>query len=108
MAQRALQKSVLSKYKQLLRASRTLFKNDQIALKASHAEIRQHFEGNKGVRDSEAIHSLLKDVDEAIDMIENNFVQARMNERGSYQVALKPGDSARAIDITETKANSKE
>ena len=77
-------------YRKLLRASHRLFANDRAALLGAGKELRSHFEQHRNETDVEAIRERLKDIEDVHEMMAVNLVQARLNERGNYEVTL-PG-----------------
>ncbi|GAB2234416.1 hypothetical protein Drorol1_Dr00003668 [Drosera rotundifolia] len=80
---------VLRAYREVLRATRKSFAGDTQMLKASAIEARTKFEENRHVESESEIGRLLEDAREAARFIENMIVQARLNDRGGYEV--KPG-----------------
>jgi len=95
-----MRSEVLRGYARLLRARRKLFRGDEQALRSSLVAIRKEFDANRGLEDAEVISAMIKDVEEAVDMLENQLVQARLNERGNFEVenvrvpeAAKPGSA---------------
>ncbi|KAJ8898609.1 hypothetical protein K2173_004222 [Erythroxylum novogranatense] len=79
----------LSAYRALIRATRKSFSGDDLMLKASAREIRKKFEENRHVTSASDIQRLLEEAREATHFISTMIVQAKLNERGGYEV--KPG-----------------
>ncbi|CAI5483605.1 unnamed protein product [Closterium sp. Yama58-4] len=80
--------SALSAYRTLLRAIRKSFPGDQHAQSAGRAEVRGHFEGNRGEADERRLAELERDARDAAEMLRTMVVQARLNERGNYGESL--------------------
>lgn len=79
---------MLRGYRKLLRSSRKLFANDTEALAGASKELRAQFEKHRYVTDAVELDALVKDIDDVFEMMEVNLVQARLNERGNYEVGL--------------------
>mmetsp|Transcript_1788 Transcript_1788/g.2107 ORF Transcript_1788/g.2107 Transcript_1788/m.2107 type:complete len:132 (-) Transcript_1788:839-1234(-) len=79
---------VLNGYRRLLRGATRLFGADEEALRLGRIELRQQFELNRNVTDSKALQELIQGIDEAADMMENNLVQGKLNQRGNYEVEI--------------------
>eukprot|EP01041_Mallomonas_annulata_P011862 gene11862-24855_t len=75
-------------YRNLRRSAKLLFKNDLYAEKASYLQLREEFYKNASVSESKLLKNLLKDANEANEMLQFNLVQGRLNERGNYEVKL--------------------
>lgn len=58
-------------------------------LVAAQREIRQQFEQNKDVSDPTQITELLAAGNETAEFIATSIVQAKVNDRGHYEVALE-------------------
>mmetsp|Transcript_4118 Transcript_4118/g.7873 ORF Transcript_4118/g.7873 Transcript_4118/m.7873 type:complete len:128 (+) Transcript_4118:30-413(+) len=86
MAQRS---AVLGGYRRLLRASRELFAGDRVALASSRVELRKNFLKHESETDPKVLQQLLTDIDEVETMMRENMLQAKLNERGNYEVELK-------------------
>mmetsp|Transcript_16990 Transcript_16990/g.36986 ORF Transcript_16990/g.36986 Transcript_16990/m.36986 type:complete len:132 (+) Transcript_16990:122-517(+) len=84
-----LRPKVLWGYARLIRASRKLFGEDRVAYKASLVEIRSNFEKHRDVRDAALIEERLEDIDDVEDMMLNNLVQGKRNDRGNYKVDIR-------------------
>ncbi|CAI7914561.1 unnamed protein product [Closterium sp. NIES-53] len=76
--------SALSAYRTLLRAIRKSFPGDQHANSAGRAEVRGHFEGNRGEADERRLAELERDARDAAEMLRTMVVQARLNDRGNF------------------------
>ncbi|KAL4420310.1 hypothetical protein ABPG77_010215 [Micractinium sp. CCAP 211/92] len=79
----------LAVYRKLLRSVAAAFKNDTMMLSAAQQEIRSKFEGSRGVSDPEQLQQMLSEGSEAADFIRGGIVQATMNERGAYKMAIQ-------------------
>ncbi|GLT43204.1 hypothetical protein SLA2020_171730 [Shorea laevis] len=77
---------VLSAYRALLRATRKSFAGDTTMLNASAAEIRKKFEENRQVTSEAEIQRHLEEACEASHFISTMIVQAKLNDRGGYEV----------------------
>ena len=103
-----MREKALSGYRRLLRVGKNLFRGDNFALNAYQKELRGNFELNKYENDVEKLEKLWNDIDEAEDFLKNNFVQARLNERGNFETQLPPGTSVSPItpqSLQENKTN---
>ncbi|CAO2824404.1 unnamed protein product [Amaranthus hypochondriacus] len=79
---------VLKAYRQILKATRKSFAGDSQMLKASAMEVRTKFEENRSVTSESDIQRLIDDAYTAAQFISTNIVQAKLNDRGSYE--MKP------------------
>ncbi|GAB2290484.1 hypothetical protein Dimus_024761 [Dionaea muscipula] len=77
---------VLRAYREVLRATRKSFTGDTQMLKASVIEARSKFEENRHVDSESDIQRLLGDAREASQFISTMIVQARLNDRGGYEI----------------------
>ena len=101
-----MKNQVLQGYRRLLRAASRLFKGDDFALNQARRELRFNFEKNRNVSQVEQIKIHLGEIEEAADMLENHFVQAKVNDRGNYEVGLNKGGDVSLADtpiISSTK-----
>ncbi|KAK6120199.1 hypothetical protein DH2020_046105 [Rehmannia glutinosa] len=76
-------------YRAVLRATRQTFAGDTLMLRESAAEVRKKFEENRHVTSPADLDRLLEEAREASHFISTMIVQAKLNERGGYEV--KPG-----------------
>lgn len=76
-------------FRELLRARRKCFAGDARMLKLSRTQIRDSFDQNRHVSDPSLLDQLFVEGQEAIHVFTNDIVQAKLNERGNYE--LKPG-----------------
>lgn len=74
-----------SALRRLIRAQRSAFKHDSEMQRSALSTIREQFRINKDAPLGE-VPNLLKQVDEAVAFLQNNVVQAPLNERGNYAV----------------------
>lgn len=73
------------------------FRGDTATLKASRKELRARFDdsratlaGGGGQQHQEQIDQALADAAEAADFLRTFVVQAKLNERGNYEMKLEP------------------
>lgn len=79
--------------RKLLRATHEAFKGDTEMLHMARQTIREQFEQNRSAT-PEQLPQLQIQIDEAIDFLRNNVVQAPLNERGNYTVDAKRIDES--------------
>lgn len=79
----------LAVYRNLLRSVAAAFKNDGMMLSAAQQEIRSKFETSRGVSDAQQVQEMLAEGNEAAEFIRSSIVQATMNERGAYEMAIQ-------------------
>ncbi|KAK4418133.1 hypothetical protein Salat_2226000 [Sesamum alatum] len=79
----------LTAYRTLLRATRKTFAGDTLMLRESAVEVRKKFEENRHVTSPTDRNRLLEEAREASHFISNMIVQAKLNDRGGYEV--RPG-----------------
>lgn len=56
----------------------------------SKLELRSKFEANRRVADSGAVKKLLAEGEEAASFIKTFVVQAKLNDRGNYEMKVQP------------------
>ncbi|XP_027098784.1 mitochondrial zinc maintenance protein 1, mitochondrial [Coffea eugenioides] len=78
----------LRAYRSVLRATRKSFAGDTLMLRESAAEARKKFEENRHVTSEAEVRRLLEEAREASQFISTMIVQAKLNERGGYEVKL--------------------
>lgn len=78
----------LRAYRSVLRATRKSFAGDTLMLRESAAEVRKKFEENRDVTSDAEVQRLLEEAREASHFISTMIVQAKLNERGGYEVKL--------------------
>lgn len=72
------------------------FRGDTVTLNASRTELRARFDESRaslssaGVQQQEQIDQALADAAEAADFLRTFVVQAKLNERGNYEMKLEP------------------
>ncbi|KAL0420035.1 UNVERIFIED_CONTAM: hypothetical protein Sradi_1417000 [Sesamum radiatum] len=80
----------LSAYRTLRRESDAkTFAGDTLMLRESAVEVRKKFEENRNITSPTDLNRLLEEAREASHFISNMIVQAKLNDRGGYEV--KPG-----------------
>ncbi|GMN55162.1 hypothetical protein TIFTF001_024280 [Ficus carica] len=90
---------VLSAYRALLRATRKTFAGDSFMLTQSAAEIRRKFEENRHVTSKEEVQRHLEEAREASHFITNMIVQAKLNDRGGYEVKPDKEHAGATLEI---------
>lgn len=81
---------VLSGYRRLFRARKSLFTGDDRAMRESRLALRSEFDKNRHVTDPTHIEGLLVMVDEAEDMLLHGIVRGELNrERNTYEIKIK-------------------
>ncbi|XVE73328.1 hypothetical protein DITRI_Ditri11bG0108800 [Diplodiscus trichospermus] len=90
---------VLSAYRALLRATRKSFAGDTLMLNASATEVRKKFDANRHVTSEPDIQRLLEEACEASHFISTMIVQAKLNDRGGYEVKPSKGHAGATLDI---------
>lgn len=86
----ALSTRVLSGYRRLFRARKSLFSGDDRAMRESRVAIRSEFDKHRHVTDPAHLEGLLVMVDEAEDMLLHGIVRGELNrERNTYEVKIK-------------------
>ncbi|KAJ1454134.1 hypothetical protein M885DRAFT_618376 [Pelagophyceae sp. CCMP2097] len=86
----------LSAFRRLMRARAQLFKNDELALFESRMKLREEFSAQREVSEAAELVELFKGVDEIEDLLKNNIVQGKINERGNVEVKLAARNEAEA------------
>ncbi|XVF32777.1 hypothetical protein REPUB_Repub17cG0111800 [Reevesia pubescens] len=89
----------LSAYRALLRATRKSFGGDTLMLNASAVEVRQKFDANRHVTSEPEIHRLLEEAREASHFISTMIVQAKLNDRGGYEVKPSQDHAGATLEI---------
>ncbi|KAL5791830.1 hypothetical protein ACOSP7_000424 [Xanthoceras sorbifolium] len=79
----------LGAYRALIRATRKSFAGDTLMLRESAKEIRNKFEENRHLTSQAEIQRHLDEAREASIFMSTMIVQAKLNDRGGYEV--KPG-----------------
>ncbi|KAL3146600.1 hypothetical protein ABBQ32_000835 [Trebouxia sp. C0010 RCD-2024] len=82
--------SGLSVYRLCLRSVQQSFKGDHFMLQSSRKELRSKFEANRLVSDTTAVKKLLAEGEEAASFIKTFVVQAKLNERGNFEMKVEP------------------
>ncbi|KAG0610031.1 hypothetical protein M758_7G033300 [Ceratodon purpureus] len=77
-------------FRTLMRTRRQCFAGDPDLLAASAKEIRKEFEANRNVGPGEELESLISKAREGVEFMRVNIVQAKLNERGNYEMKVKP------------------
>lgn len=90
--------SAAAGYRRLLRVSRVVFKDHDVAIKGAREELRSNFYKNKDVTDQEELKKLLVGIDEVEEMLKFNIVQGERNERGNYDVKLNKEEHSVTVE----------
>lgn len=91
----AVSSSTRSALRKLVRAKNHAFRGDSAMIQAANQAIRQEFDRHPKVSEDE-LPSLLKQIDEAVQFLQSNIVQAPLNQRGNYVVDAKAIDEQRS------------
>lgn len=83
----------LTAYRRLLRASQELFRGDELALCEARAKLRSEFKANAAETDAAVLDRLHADCKDLEDFLRQNVVQGKLNDRGNYEVVLKPSQA---------------
>ncbi|KAF2315426.1 hypothetical protein GH714_039199 [Hevea brasiliensis] len=86
-------------YRALLRATRKSFAGDSVMLNASASEVRKKFEENRHVTSQTEIQRLLEEASEVSNFISTMIVQAKLNERGGYEVKLGQDHAGETLEV---------
>ncbi|CAI9767825.1 unnamed protein product [Fraxinus pennsylvanica] len=89
----------LCAYRAVLRATRKAFAGDTLMLRESAAEVRKKFEENRHVTSSADLQRLLEEAREASQFISTMIVQAKLNERGGYEVKPSKEHAGATLEI---------
>ena len=88
----------LAAYRRLLRSSSSVFGGDDYALVQARNEIRKNFEEHRFESDESKREALFRDVEDVVDLLKNNVLQGKQNERGNFEVKLKGGNTTSCAD----------
>eukprot|EP00544_Gedaniella_sp_CCMP2646_P011374 CAMPEP_0202498672 /NCGR_PEP_ID=MMETSP1361-20130828/27041_1 /ASSEMBLY_ACC=CAM_ASM_000849 /TAXON_ID=210615 /ORGANISM="Staurosira complex sp., Strain CCMP2646" /LENGTH=125 /DNA_ID=CAMNT_0049130653 /DNA_START=45 /DNA_END=422 /DNA_ORIENTATION=- len=93
--------AVVSGYRRLFRARKSLFQGDGHAMRESRIAIRNEFLKNKNVADGPHLQGLIGMIDEAEDMLRHGFARGDLNaDTGRYEVKIKPEHMQGASELT--------
>ena len=67
-----------------------LFAGDEEALFKSGVQIRTEFEKNRSLENEAEIQEALRGIEEVRELLAENIVQGKLNERDNYEVEMKP------------------
>ena len=76
-------------FRRLMRARAALFRDDAYALRESRLKLREEFGAQAGVSDAAQVAELLRGADEVEELLRENVVQGRLNERDNYAFKVK-------------------
>ncbi|XP_047971764.1 mitochondrial zinc maintenance protein 1, mitochondrial [Salvia hispanica] len=89
----------LTAYRALLRATRKTFAGDTLMLKQSAAEVRKKFDENRHVTSAADLSRLMEEAREASHFISTMIVQAKLNDRGGYEVKADKEHAGATLEI---------
>ncbi|KAI5650014.1 hypothetical protein M9H77_36019 [Catharanthus roseus] len=89
----------LRAYRQVLKATQKSFAGDTLMLRESAAEVRKKFEENRHVSSEADVQRLLDEAREASQFISTMIVQAKLNNRGGYEVQLGKEHAEGTLEI---------
>lgn len=95
----AMAGEALIAYRSLMRATRKSFAGDTVMLRTSAKEIRKKFEENRHVTSPTEVQRLLEEAREASHFISTMIVQAKLNERGGYEVKPRQEHAGATLEI---------
>mmetsp|Transcript_11857 Transcript_11857/g.17680 ORF Transcript_11857/g.17680 Transcript_11857/m.17680 type:complete len:126 (+) Transcript_11857:81-458(+) len=81
---------VLSGYRRLMRTRSVVFQDHDEALRASRIKIREEIAKNINETEPLKLEKLIKGLNEVEEMLRNNVVQSKRNERGNFEVKMRP------------------
>ncbi|XP_074279008.1 mitochondrial zinc maintenance protein 1, mitochondrial [Silene latifolia] len=90
---------VLKAYREILKATRKTFAGDTQMLKASAMEVRHKFDENKHVVSESDIQKHLDEARETAHFISTMIVQAKLNERGGYEVKPSKDHAGATLEV---------
>ncbi|KAG0560255.1 hypothetical protein KC19_10G165800 [Ceratodon purpureus] len=88
----------LSIFRALLRTRKQCFAGDPEMLVAAAKQIRDDFDEHRNVGPGEELDKLMTKAREAIKFMKANIIQAKQNDRGNYEVKLKPEHQGASIE----------
>ncbi|XP_064470329.1 complex III assembly factor LYRM7-like [Ornithodoros turicata] len=83
-------RAVLSSYKALHRTILFVFDGDVGTIQSARAKAREEFKKNACVKDPDKIEELLKFAGDVRDVLRKDVVHAIINEKGHYELQLRP------------------
>ncbi|KAL8499126.1 hypothetical protein ACS0TY_022195 [Phlomoides rotata] len=89
----------LSAYRAVLRATRKAFAGDTLMLRESASELRKKFDENRHVTSPVELSRLLEEAREASQFISTMIVQAKLNERGGYEVKPEKVHAGATLEV---------
>eukprot|EP00899_Mesostigma_viride_P027999 jgi/Mesvir1/8384/Mv12629-RA.1 len=87
-----------SAFRGLLRAQKIAFKKDVVMQNAATAEIRRHFDESRNETDAAKVSGLLAQAAEAAEFLKSNVIQAALNERGNYEMDIRPEHAGKVAE----------
>lgn len=84
MSLSAVRTQVLRGYKELLKTQGIVFGTDISTKKTARIKTREIFKENKMENDPQKIEEMLTNLQDAIEFLKANVIQAVVNERGNY------------------------
>ncbi|BDA43747.1 probable mitochondrial zinc maintenance protein 1, mitochondrial [Coccomyxa sp. Obi] len=80
----------LSVYRHFLRSIKAAFRGDDFMLASARQEVRTRFQSAAGVTDPDEIDKLCAEGRDAAQFLTQYVVQAKLNERGNFAMAVEP------------------
>ncbi|KAJ7520138.1 hypothetical protein O6H91_05G031700 [Diphasiastrum complanatum] len=89
---------VKSVFRALLRARKRCFAGDEQMLNASAQQIRSEFDQHRQISDQNELHRLLQQARETVEFLALNVVQAKLNDRGNYEMKLSKEHAGTSLE----------
>ncbi|TXG63427.1 hypothetical protein EZV62_010421 [Acer yangbiense] len=103
----SLRGEALSAYRALIRATRKSFAGDTLMLRESAKEIRSKFDENRHVTSEIQIQRHLDEAREASRFVSTMIVQAKLNDRGGYEVKPSKEHAGATLEIPSEESLKK-
>uniref|UniRef100_A0A023FPA3 Complex III assembly factor LYRM7 n=1 Tax=Amblyomma cajennense TaxID=34607 RepID=A0A023FPA3_AMBCJ len=81
---------VLNSYKSLHRVILQVFQGDPDTIRAARSRVKEEYVKNLNETDSSKIQELLKTAKDVEKVLQTDVIRAVRNEKGNYEVQLKP------------------
>ncbi len=91
-------KDAVRGFRRLLRSAIVVFRNDAHAIHAARKQLKEEFRKNARVTSAKELREHFAGISEVDEMLRFNIVQARMNERGNYNVDLTREETRVALE----------
>ncbi|CAI9105427.1 OLC1v1004345C1 [Oldenlandia corymbosa var. corymbosa] len=89
----------LRAYRAVLKATRKSFAGDTVMLNGSAQEVRKKFEENRHVTSDSDVQRMLDEAREAAHFISTMIVQAKLSDRGGYEVKLDKEHADATLEV---------